>query len=1831
MRPKLRRVLSTLLSLMLVAVLGASLVSIDTEAATKASVKYRYSKDGTTDRKDRVGIKSLMIGDTNYYDLYAGKTEGRADPTVQLDFLKAVLLSDESMNEQVPSALSQWATLAEQICGTHSKYAAQVHADGGFEKNFTSRNAAGYADLSEKLSTTEDEQGTMGSRGKDYTKWTGLQYTDSLSKVRREAADSLADAINRKVKGDDFLDSTEGKEDTLKELDNDSSQPVLYSLVTCIDRTGSTPKYSYNVFGLAFYDFQLTALAGDGLEYITAATPYDSLKEAAVNKPNEVSYTTSGRDNPVISYYKNESKQEAEVGMQFAQSNTVTTSNTLETQESYSFSEMIGSETKLGAGFFGIADVEQTINVEITCEQAMSTAWSETKEFSTTKENTVSTSMTLPAQTAAGMESSDATTSVRMKYNCPVAVTYKVAIFSLAGDVYDDNAANQSFHTAGYRQKDFITIFGSDKAVGGVSAYENLRNRAIKYKDTVGFEKSYGQTHGYEKKKGDEANRLDALDWDGITDGVIFDESSQAQKSHITVNYYEVTENEDGSVSVGTSPFKTINSDTLYPVGYESPVSAYDTYTDENNVAYQLYTGKVIQYDVDLNADLTDAQNGSHFKMVCPESGMDSPDQILNDYVDFYYKKVNTGTASTTSDTPQVMAANAEAAASIPVTYAEGEATTGKAIAVDAIKTLAGNCPMSVTGGEITYDAKSMNSNISDIVPLYPLKTISVTNGIKSLNMISGDKFNTDNIEVEGKNRNDVAYYGFDSENGHWELCDANGAALTGDAANIATLAIDDKTGESIVTAGQSGSVYMKYVIDENCYTSLENESPTKNSQIDTAMVKINVTEKQFEGKVEASGTATFYVGDEPVNLIGHKTIKGYAIDSTDKKITGAPIEWQSRLDANDGIVLENNNLSFTEPGEYQIRATYRGKYSDWITVKAIPARELSSIQISDKTEPQTLETFIFGDKTEINLAGLTVTALDQYDEKWTLENTEWVVKADGKAIDADALDGDILKIQKSGAYTIQLKCGDILSNELNLNVTEARKLKSISIESDALEYGLGIGDGYAYDLDNVTVTAKDQYGDDFDWTDENYEWVTGGRYSEVSQGKLTGLVKGSDTLKLIVGEGDSKLESNTIDFKILLKPYVAELYGAKNTIEEGKSFSLDNVKFNAKDQNGESYTLSEDEVKSIAWSMTDKGTIESDKVEFNSSERAVSVAEGTLEYGETGSVILEAEYTNPGGQTSKATQVAIDVRQKPILHSLTLQQKDSSMALKNGENAFNSDFFIVKGTDQYGNDYPLDNTKLIWKSDNEEAFVFDNSKDLIKAVNPGTTARVAVTAKNSIDKDVTSNELELSVPRVKRLSSISMEGAPEVLALGTDFDMNTLKVTCYDELKQAYGSEDLEAYPAEIRFTLDNGETDTRLDTAKNILTTGDKYGYITVSAMAVNSSTTNTITDSNGVQLVDSIKIWVGPKVEKVSAKTKMNADAGYNTIELSGQCLQDNMKIGLFDADGNLITEEATAGSESKQTAKLKVPDNIGGASNVIYTVKYAIIDEYMDSPTEEITVTNKIPAVSVKLNMTKMVIEPGTTKTLKATINPANSTDSTTWKSSKTSVATVSKNGIVKAVSPGTAVITVRTESGAIKKCNVTVGLRKGDVFTKGLYRYKVTNSKVDGNGTASVVGFAKGQSARSVKLASVSSWNGINYKVTSIGDRAFYRNNKIQNVTIGSNVRIIGSEAFKECKKIEKCTISNSVETIKKYAFSKCYAMKELVIGKNVKTIERHAFCINPNLKKIVFRGTALKKLGTPHVFLNVNKATVYVPKAKYVTYKKTLSNYGLAKCKFKKF
>lgn len=86
--------------------------------------------------------------------------------------------------------------------------------------------------------------------------------------------------------------------------------------------------------------------------------------------------------------------------------------------------------------------------------------------------------------------------------------------------------------------------------------------------------------------------------------------------------------------------------------------------------------------------------------------------------------------------------------------------------------------------------------------------------------------------------------------------------------------------------------------------------------------------------------------------------------------------------------------------------------------------------------------------------------------------------------------------------------------------------------------------------------------------------------------------------------------------------------------------------------------------------------------------------------------------------------------------------------------------------------------------------------------------------------------------------------------------------------------------------------------------------------------------------------------------------------------------------------------------------------------------------------------------------------------------------------------------------------------------------------------------------------------------------GITYKVTSIGAKAFNNNKKLTKVTIGTNIVKINSNAFFNCKNLKTVTIK-SVRLTKKAANKKAFknAHKKLVIRvpKKVKKIYKKIF------------------------------------------------------------
>ena len=81
----------------------------------------------------------------------------------------------------------------------------------------------------------------------------------------------------------------------------------------------------------------------------------------------------------------------------------------------------------------------------------------------------------------------------------------------------------------------------------------------------------------------------------------------------------------------------------------------------------------------------------------------------------------------------------------------------------------------------------------------------------------------------------------------------------------------------------------------------------------------------------------------------------------------------------------------------------------------------------------------------------------------------------------------------------------------------------------------------------------------------------------------------------------------------------------------------------------------------------------------------------------------------------------------------------------------------------------------------------------------------------------------------------------------------------------------------------------------------------------------------------------------------------------------------------------------------------------------------------------------PITSVKLNKNELTLQPNKSETLKAIIEPKNTTDSPklTWSSSDESIAKIDENGRITAISTGTVEITVKTANNKEDKCTVTI--------------------------------------------------------------------------------------------------------------------------------------------------------------------------------------------------
>lgn len=114
-------------------------------------------------------------------------------------------------------------------------------------------------------------------------------------------------------------------------------------------------------------------------------------------------------------------------------------------------------------------------------------------------------------------------------------------------------------------------------------------------------------------------------------------------------------------------------------------------------------------------------------------------------------------------------------------------------------------------------------------------------------------------------------------------------------------------------------------------------------------------------------------------------------------------------------------------------------------------------------------------------------------------------------------------------------------------------------------------------------------------------------------------------------------------------------------------------------------------------------------------------------------------------------------------------------------------------------------------------------------------------------------------------------------------------------------------------------------------------------------------------------------------------------------------------------------------------------------------------------------------------------------------------------------------------------------------------------------------------TATVTGTEEGFSQTDVVIPE--EVNG--YKVTQIGDDAFWHNHSVVSLTMPNSVTAIGYQAFMRCRSLKTMVFSNTLETIGDDAFAGCRELKEIVLPNTVVAIGKEAFA-STSIKTFVF-------------------------------------------------
>ena len=274
----------------------------------------------------------------------------------------------------------------------------------------------------------------------------------------------------------------------------------------------------------------------------------------------------------------------------------------------------------------------------------------------------------------------------------------------------------------------------------------------------------------------------------------------------------------------------------------------------------------------------------------------------------------------------------------------------------ELVELVSTHAPVAPVGATFLQKLNTSYTEVRSIAPLEPLRVIKILPpnvsfidteelSYQNLNYLRadmkvGDSSYPNYLQLEGLNVYDSPYYGFSPRQGHWTVVRPDGSEWTGRDVPV-VLTKDAASGYTRYTAVRTGTCFLKYIIDEDVYTTVTDaDKYTKNADLlATAALEITVSgQKAYtnpQGIVTVSGSYVGAVGNEPEKL---ERDGGLRVTLTDMSGVEMDLPWfwqKQELDSRGIQVDDGNEFSFTKPGDYHVRAVCDelGAVSDWITI----------------------------------------------------------------------------------------------------------------------------------------------------------------------------------------------------------------------------------------------------------------------------------------------------------------------------------------------------------------------------------------------------------------------------------------------------------------------------------------------------------------------------------------------------------------------------------------------------------------------------------------------------------------------------------------------------------------------------------------------------------------------------------------------------------------------------------------------------------------------------------------------------------------------------------